>query len=339
MNTSNEEDPAETVVANGDVEDNTQTISTDEPNDAQEQEQTTTTTTVEEKKDRAQNNLESRETEPPGASVVQPDTTDAAVVDANPSAVVEPAAVGASVVEPSVEPAVAYFPVAVPVADLPQPKTFHIQVPPNTVSGQVLQVQAPSGLLLQCQVPSGYGPGSVLQLQDPGSVANSPTPTHSTFSPSSPAAALLNPPSGEVRRESKDAWVVDVEVGEENTPTAAPTQVEMNRSSSSHTSLSPSPSPSMSVTEGNVVVAVDEKKTCSIQQVGRDCCLIVTFCICCASVNATELDSDLPSSEEMVDCEERWHCEEHCCCKLSDFSPQTLCFCLVVCECLGGDEE
>ena len=35
----------------------------------------------------------------------------------------------------------------------PQPMTFQIQVPANTVPGQILQVQAPSGQMLQVQVP------------------------------------------------------------------------------------------------------------------------------------------------------------------------------------------
>ena len=51
-----------------------------------------------------------------------------------------------------------------------QPSHFSFILPPDAVSGAVLQIQAPDGRSMQVQVPPGAVPGSMMTVQNPAPV-------------------------------------------------------------------------------------------------------------------------------------------------------------------------
>ena len=56
--------------------------------------------------------------------------------------------------------------IAVPVATM-APSTFTVQVPPDGSAGQVMQLQAPNGVMLQVQIPFGCAAGSTFEVAMP----------------------------------------------------------------------------------------------------------------------------------------------------------------------------
>ena len=54
----------------------------------------------------------------------------------------------------------------VPVATV-APSTFTVQVPPDGSAGQVMQLQAPNGVMLQVQIPFGCAAGSTFEVAMP----------------------------------------------------------------------------------------------------------------------------------------------------------------------------
>jgi len=54
----------------------------------------------------------------------------------------------------------------VPVATI-APSTFTVQVPPDGSAGQVMQLQAPNGVMLQVQIPFGCAAGSTFEVAMP----------------------------------------------------------------------------------------------------------------------------------------------------------------------------
>ena len=54
----------------------------------------------------------------------------------------------------------------VPVATM-APSTFTVQVPPDGSAGQVMQLQAPNGVMLQVQIPFGCAAGSTFEVAMP----------------------------------------------------------------------------------------------------------------------------------------------------------------------------